>query len=911
MADGTIKSKLQLDGEQQYKQALNDAYRSLRVLRSELKAETAELGRNASEQDKAKTKIAGLKKQIEEQQKIVKTLEQALADSRKEYADNQEVQDKWAEKLNKAREALANMQNQMESAEDSLTGFSRSMQEVSAGSQEAMTTVVSFNDCLKSIGSIVGGVSNSLKGIFTNSVETMKSMVSEMYSLMGQAWAAAGEWKDIQTIWGGDLTQIEEVFTGAKLQGVDPGLITGGIEKLVANVHGGNKDTIAALKSMGIEEKDMQSHWELWYKTMQELSMRQGKTRDDLVRAIWGDKKGSGMALLVDNWQEMREKYAEDVQGTGLDLTSDEIEQLDQVAHKITEIQELWNTIKTNIGAKLSEVLNMDQLTEDTLDILRTIGQLLSGEGDSKELTITLSDQIETLLTDISNGMTNLSSFLKELGGNLKESDNPFVRFIGELSETLGDVLDWLGKNGLTIASILERLLPLIGINKASELVTGKGIGDWVTDIVKTGIDIAMLGKLFGGAAGAAIGGAASTFGSTAAAEIGATASSFGAGIGAAIIKAVPWLAGLVTLLTPSGTDSGEVIVGENGEKYDTAGNELTETDTENGIVLDLAKEATKAAIEESRETVKNDPAGKGTNIDLTAGGIVGGAKDVVGRAVDWVKNTAETAFNSWLWNGQNTANFWSQTAEGAGNGITSAADWARETLGKALGIDLSTAGSVNEITGNGNPVQAIENLNKMTQSQAQRAMDEMIRGIMDRLLPGNAEAAAWSESDQDSRAGRELWATDEEYVDLDDVYTAAQKMDAIQDWWDANRNAEMGVDSYEEEARAFEHMVEALGDDWGDVWDTIITNLGEIENQHELEDLPSGWFADISSALHNLNQNNEYRGDEKSNLPALIEAACERGTAKKQVRVTVTLDGSTIMDYVDRGLADSFHIRG
>ena len=92
--DGTIASRLQLDGEKEYKQALNDAYRSLRVLRSELKAETAELGRNASEQDKARTKIASLQKQIAEQQKVVKTLEKALADSKREYADNQEVQDK-------------------------------------------------------------------------------------------------------------------------------------------------------------------------------------------------------------------------------------------------------------------------------------------------------------------------------------------------------------------------------------------------------------------------------------------------------------------------------------------------------------------------------------------------------------------------------------------------------------------------------------------------------------------------------------------------------------------------------------------------------------------------------------------------------------------------------------------------
>ena len=75
--DGPIASKLQLDGEQQYKKALNDAYRSLKVLRSELKAETAEMGRNATAQDKARAKMASLQKQIAQQEKIVKTLEKA------------------------------------------------------------------------------------------------------------------------------------------------------------------------------------------------------------------------------------------------------------------------------------------------------------------------------------------------------------------------------------------------------------------------------------------------------------------------------------------------------------------------------------------------------------------------------------------------------------------------------------------------------------------------------------------------------------------------------------------------------------------------------------------------------------------------------------------------------------------
>jgi hypothetical protein len=86
---------------------------------------------------------------------------------------------------------------------------------------------------------------------------------------------------------------------------------------------------------------------------------------------------------------------------------------------------------------------------------------------------------------------------------------------------------------------------------------------------------------------------------------------------------------------------------------------------------------------------------------------------------------------------------------------------------------------------------------------------------------------------------------------------------------------------------------------------------LSDPEGWTNMEDLPAGWFADISGALNRLTQSDEYKGDAQRSLPGLIEAACERGTAKKPVQVTVTLDGNVVMDYVDRGLADSYHFRG
>ena len=547
MAD--IKSRLQLDGEQEYKKALNDAYRSLRVLRSELKAETAEMGKNATAQDKAGKKADSLKKQIEQQKKIVETLKKALADSRKEYADNQEVQDKWAEKLNKAREQLANMQNQMKTAQDTMHGFGDAMKDVADSSGEAAQGVVSINDCLKSIGSIAGGVGNTLSNIFTSTVDTMKAMVDEMHSLMAQAWSAAGDWKQIQTIWGGNLEDIEMVMTGASLQGVDQGVITGGIQKLINNVHGKNKETMSALKKLGLKESDSDSHWDFFMDVMDKLYTRKGEERYLLASQLFGDGKGAGMTDLIDNWMDMKSKYGTDVEGTGLKLFGDEIEALDEVGHKVTEIQAMWEAMKTTVGARLVDVLDFSDISEDALQILQDVAKIFTGTGDRKELVIELENDLTQLLEDIAKAMENLSGFIKEISTELEGSTNPTIAFLGKVLSSIADVLDWVGEHSDTIIEWLNKLLPLMMSNKVLEATTGQGLGGWMDTLGQLGIGVAqisLLGKVFGQSANASIGAAA-------------MGTAMGSGFGTALMTAVPWLAGLVTLLTPGSTAPDEM----------------------------------------------------------------------------------------------------------------------------------------------------------------------------------------------------------------------------------------------------------------------------------------------------------------------------------------------------------------
>ena len=142
-----IKQKIVLEGEKEYNRALTDAKRNLRTLKSELKAETAELGNNATAQQKNETRIKSLQKQIKEQEKVVKTYQDALKEVKEKYSDNEDAIAKWEVKLNEARATLANMKNDLDGVGNSFKGIEN-------GAAMATVATKSVADSIGKIGVI-------------------------------------------------------------------------------------------------------------------------------------------------------------------------------------------------------------------------------------------------------------------------------------------------------------------------------------------------------------------------------------------------------------------------------------------------------------------------------------------------------------------------------------------------------------------------------------------------------------------------------------------------------------------------------------------------------------------------------------------------------------------------------------
>ena len=535
---GEIKTKLVLDGEKEYKNALNEAYSSLRVLRSELKAETAEMGKNASAQEKASKKAESLKKQIKEQEKIVETLRKALEEAKVKYADNQEAQDKWAEKLNNARTVLANMKNQLETTNQAVSGFNDTMADIDGETGHAVQGVVDLGDAFESLKSVASSVADIVSDDFSGMVENIEAAAQGAWDLMSQAMSAAHDWKGIQEMYGGDLASIEKYFGIAAYGGTDSGTLVGAINKLIARTHNGDEELFAILGEWRMSESQYSNHWDYFagiIDTIAEKSTIDGvvneSTARDLAAAIFGEKQASAIAGMISNWSEGVQNYNDYVENTGIGLTSDEIKELDDTWQKINDIEVTWNKLREYVGKKLMLRIGLGEGAEGVQKILNDIAMLFTGDNPdavTKQLTLDVS----ALVDWASSGIGSLSSWLTEIETALNTSDDSFMQSLSDIVGTARDFLNWILENKQTIIDALKIWLDFKAKDFEVKLSTGLSLEEWGTHLSNIAGDISKLlfiingSKLFGG---------------------GASATAANAAAGTAGFALPAWLSGIVT----------------------------------------------------------------------------------------------------------------------------------------------------------------------------------------------------------------------------------------------------------------------------------------------------------------------------------------------------------------------------
>ena len=476
-----IKSKITLDGEKQYSQALKDAQRNLKTLRSELKAETAELGNNATQSQKAETKIKSLKQQIAEQEKIVQTYRDALAEVREKYADNEDEVARWEQRLNSARASLAGMQNEMAGLSSGIAQVGATMQNSATEAAAGVVATKSFADAIEKIGTAGSSVSDTIEGIFTNVVSHVRDTISEIWGQVTELAGRANAWSDLAAYWNTDTGNIQKWYHAVRGTYNNFEDLSNAVTKIVMG------DTKKIAESAGVNLDTYEDKWQGAMAVMDALSEMDNEERMNALGEIFGDKRATKVGDLLNDWDKIQQKLGEfDAENGGFGLTDEQLQTMSDVAEQVATIQEKWQSLKDSVNEGLWGKLTLDLggNVEGALDALNLFFKAETQEERDKALD-DFKKQLTEFFKKLGEAIKEAAKALDEIGTDLQGSEDGTLRTIGKIVSALSDLLEWLG-NPDSVNQIVAGLETLAGF-----WLVGKGVkmASTIASIVKN-IDV-------------------------------------------------------------------------------------------------------------------------------------------------------------------------------------------------------------------------------------------------------------------------------------------------------------------------------------------------------------------------------------------------------------------------------------
>lgn len=113
MADSTFGLKIGLEGEREFKKAIADINREMRVLGSEMKVVASQFGKNATDADALTARNQVLGKEIEAQRSKIQALKGALDNASASFGESDSRTQNWRIQLNNATATLNDMEREL------------------------------------------------------------------------------------------------------------------------------------------------------------------------------------------------------------------------------------------------------------------------------------------------------------------------------------------------------------------------------------------------------------------------------------------------------------------------------------------------------------------------------------------------------------------------------------------------------------------------------------------------------------------------------------------------------------------------------------------------------------------------------------------------------------------------------
>lgn len=467
MAKREIGTKLSIDGEREYKQAISQINSSLGVLNSEMKKTSAEFKDNANSMEALRAKGDVLERQLLTQKEKVEKLREALQNAANEYGEADARTMKWQKALNEAEAAVYNTESAIRENNEALeqagehlddaTGKGMglgSALDVLAG-KFGVTLPDGIKNSLDGLGQISGKAALAVSAVAA-AITVVKKAEQELMEITREAASRADEIATEALTSGLSQETVQTLKYSAELLDVSYSTVTGSLTKLVnkmADARDGNEAARESFEKLGVSVTnsvtgELRTAEDVFYDVIDALGTVQNATeRDALAMDVFGKSAQDLNPLIIKGSQALKDLSAE-AQAAGYIMSGDMIEALTGVDDAYQRLELQQEAVKNQLANQFAPAQR--EVFEDMKILIRTAGDELvrSGLVDSLgSILVSVTGLLSPLMTIINSVLPLLNAVLSPVAGMLALISDTLQVIFGVLTLNGGQIKTALGLN--------------------------------------------------------------------------------------------------------------------------------------------------------------------------------------------------------------------------------------------------------------------------------------------------------------------------------------------------------------------------------------------------------------------------------------------------------------------------------
>ena len=336
MATRTVKARVELDGEKQYKQALAELNQGNKVLASEMKKLQAEYKGNAESTEFLTKKGDLLQRQLQQQKDKVEKLKEALQASAEKYGESSRQTQDWIIKLNNAEAAQFELEHAIEENNQALQGQDQEM--VGLGDTvDGLASKLGINlpqgakDALNGMEGLSAGSVAAL-GAIAAAVAVAIKAIKELHDMTLEAASDVDDLVTQSMVTGLSTKTLQEMQYASEFVDVSVDTMTGSMTKLtraMASARDGNGETAEAFAELGVSITDangnLRSAEDVFYDVIDALGQIDNQTeRDAMAMEILG-KSAQDLNPLILAGSDAMHQYAEEAAAVNYVLSDEQV----------------------------------------------------------------------------------------------------------------------------------------------------------------------------------------------------------------------------------------------------------------------------------------------------------------------------------------------------------------------------------------------------------------------------------------------------------------------------------------------------------------------------------------------------------------------------------------------------------